>query len=482
MSTALPQVDAAGFARVYERHHQALYRYCRSILRHEQDAQDALQSAMMRAFVALQTERRELELRPWLFRIAHNESINILRRRSHAGLLDEAVDEVTTLEDRVHDRETLRLLRHDLADLPERQRNALVLRELNGLGHEEIAAVLGTTPAAVKQAIFEGRSALLRCREGRDAACAEIQQILSDGDGRILRSRPVRAHLRACAGCREFRGALVRRPRDLAALLPPLPGGTALALLRGLFDGPAATVTAGGLTTGLAAKAAIVVAIAGSGSAVALQARGDAPRRVAPHAPAVTRPARTTKVVSFHPAAPHAVSQPAATARPHRAATLPRRPKHHAATHARPVRPVHATKHAAVAPPDAKLQPAPGPKPIPPGQAKKHAAPAAKPVPPGKAKKQAAPGAKPIPPGQAKKQKAGIPPGQAKKQAGDSAPPPGHAKKPPAGETVPPGQAKKQAASPPVDAGPPPEAPPAAVPPAAVDAGPDHPGHGHGHG
>src|SRR4051812_5541118 len=79
MSTALPRVDAAGFARVYARHHQALYRYCRSIVRHDQDAQDALQSAMLRAFVALQTERRELELRPWLFRIAHNESISILR-------------------------------------------------------------------------------------------------------------------------------------------------------------------------------------------------------------------------------------------------------------------------------------------------------------------------------------------------------------------------------------------------------------------
>ena len=154
MSTALPRVDAAGFARVYERHHQALYRYCRSILRHEQDAQDALQSAMMRAFVALQSERRELEMRPWLFRIAHNESINILRRRNRSAELDETLGEVITLEDHLDDRETLRLLRRDLADLPERQRSALVLRELNGLGHEEIASVLGTTPTAVKQAIF----------------------------------------------------------------------------------------------------------------------------------------------------------------------------------------------------------------------------------------------------------------------------------------------------------------------------------------
>src|SRR4051794_23163580 len=78
------------FAAVYERHHQALYRYCRSILRHEQDAQDALQSTMARALSALQDERREIELRPWLFRIAHNEAISILRRRRVTAELDDA--------------------------------------------------------------------------------------------------------------------------------------------------------------------------------------------------------------------------------------------------------------------------------------------------------------------------------------------------------------------------------------------------------
>src|SRR5436189_2926598 len=81
--------DAAAFARVYERHHQALYRYCRSLLRHEEDAQDALQSTMANAFAALQQERRDFELRPWLFRIAHNEAISILRRRRDTAELEE---------------------------------------------------------------------------------------------------------------------------------------------------------------------------------------------------------------------------------------------------------------------------------------------------------------------------------------------------------------------------------------------------------
>src|SRR4051795_10879832 len=111
--------DATAFAAVYERHHQALYRYCRSILRNDHDAQDALQSTMTRAFAALQNEERDFELRPWLFRISHKEAISILRRRRETGEFDEQ-PALGELEDRVAEREELRLLAMDLADLPER--------------------------------------------------------------------------------------------------------------------------------------------------------------------------------------------------------------------------------------------------------------------------------------------------------------------------------------------------------------------------
>src|SRR5579862_3937832 len=70
------------FAALYERYHQPLYRYCRSILRNDSEAQDALQSTFMHALTALQRHQREAPVRPWLFRIAHNESISLLRRRA----------------------------------------------------------------------------------------------------------------------------------------------------------------------------------------------------------------------------------------------------------------------------------------------------------------------------------------------------------------------------------------------------------------
>ena len=97
---------------------------------------------MAKAFAALQTEKRDIDLKPWLFRIAHNEAISILRRRRETAELAD-VPELSPMEDRVLEREELRALQLDLADLPDRQRAALVLRELNGLSHAEIAARAG---------------------------------------------------------------------------------------------------------------------------------------------------------------------------------------------------------------------------------------------------------------------------------------------------------------------------------------------------
>src|SRR6201995_4092672 len=85
----LAQLVAAGCGRavagLYDRYHQPLYRYCRSMLRNDQDAQDALQSTFAAALAALQESKRNAPFRPWLFRIAHNEAITVIRRRRDAG-------------------------------------------------------------------------------------------------------------------------------------------------------------------------------------------------------------------------------------------------------------------------------------------------------------------------------------------------------------------------------------------------------------
>src|SRR5688572_12663795 len=81
--------SSAAFSTVYRRHHQAIYRYCLSIVGNEHDARDALQDTMASALRAIQGEEREISLRPWLFRIAHNEAISVLRRKRRETPVDE---------------------------------------------------------------------------------------------------------------------------------------------------------------------------------------------------------------------------------------------------------------------------------------------------------------------------------------------------------------------------------------------------------
>ncbi|MGI8412643.1 MAG: sigma-70 family RNA polymerase sigma factor [Solirubrobacteraceae bacterium] len=243
------------FASLYERYHQPLYRYCRSMLRNDADAQDALQSTLAGAFAALKRGQRDAPLRPWLYRIAHNESVSLLRRRRPEYELSEASEcSTVSVEERAEARARLALLVADLRELPERQRGALVMRELSGLSHEEIALALGTSVGAAKQTIFEARRSLSEFVEGRAMVCEEVRRAISDGDGRALRGRRVRAHLRDCSGCAAFAAAIPARGADLRAIAPPLPAVVAAGLLTRVLGGGSGHGAGG--ASGLAAGAA----------------------------------------------------------------------------------------------------------------------------------------------------------------------------------------------------------------------------------
>jgi RNA polymerase sigma factor (sigma-70 family) len=248
----LARLAAAGheraFAVVYERHHQALYRYCRSILRNDADAQDALQSTFTAAFAALTRGGPNAPIRPWLFRIAHNEAVSVLRRRRATVELSDAADyQTTSVEDQVAERGRLDLLLRDLRELHDRQRSALVMRELSGLSHEEIALVLDTSVGAAKQAIYEARRSLFEFAEGRAMSCDEIRQTISDADRRLLRSRRVRAHLHECSACAAFAAAISTRQRELRAMVPALPAAAAAGLLGRVAGAGSAHGTGSGL-------------------------------------------------------------------------------------------------------------------------------------------------------------------------------------------------------------------------------------------
>lgn len=266
--------DRRAFAAIYKRYHQELYRYCTAILGgNSHDAQDALQNTMVKVMRALPGEQRHIQLKPWLYRIAHNEAVELLRvRRADEPIGVELVAPGSEPPQAAEHRERLRRLLVDLEDLPERQRGALLMRELGGLNFKQIGAALQTSPAVARQAVYEARLSLRRIGEGREMSCEAAMRALSGGDGRIARRREVRAHLRSCPDCRRFRDAIAERRRDLAALAP-LPASVSAGLLHGILGGGSGSAGAGGaiggagvgagktLATSAVLKSAVTIAV-----------------------------------------------------------------------------------------------------------------------------------------------------------------------------------------------------------------------------
>jgi RNA polymerase sigma factor (sigma-70 family) len=251
LATLAARGSEGAFAVLYRRHHQAIFRYARAIVGNEHDAGDVLQETMVKAMRALQGETRELAVRPWLYRIAHNEAIDLLRRRRQSGAV-EALEDVMTTEDDVEMRERLRRLMDDLRRLTVRQRSALVMRELSGLSYPDIAGALETTPADAKQAVYEARLALNELQRAGELSCTEVRARISEHDRRRLRGRTVRAHLDTCESCRGFAAGIGARRKEFAAVAP-LPAPAAVAILEGIIGGGGsggAAIAAGGTAIG----------------------------------------------------------------------------------------------------------------------------------------------------------------------------------------------------------------------------------------
>jgi len=149
----------AAFEEIVRRYGRPLGRYAASIVGGR--SEDVLQDAFAKALPALQRDGAEIDLRPWLFRIVRNTALNDLRDSPPSPELPaEAPAGGRDPAEELEQRERLADLMRRLRELPEPQRAAIVMRELEGLGHEEIAAALGLSGGGARQAIYRARQAL----------------------------------------------------------------------------------------------------------------------------------------------------------------------------------------------------------------------------------------------------------------------------------------------------------------------------------
>ena len=224
--TALRRGDESAFEAIYDRHHIALLGFCRHMLGSHEEAEDALQRVFVSAHRHLAAGSAHVNLRPWLYTIARNRCLSMLRARRETLALDDVREPSTdglALADEVELGEDLKDLLGDMARLPDDQRAALVLAELGDLTQREIAATLDVQPDKVKALIFQAREALAGWREARAVSCHAICEQLSTLKGSALRRAPIRRHLALCPSCAAFEAEVKHQRAALALLLPVVP-------------------------------------------------------------------------------------------------------------------------------------------------------------------------------------------------------------------------------------------------------------------
>ncbi len=330
----------AAFEMLVSRYQSRLLAFCRHMLGSREDAEDVLQEVFAAAFNAILGDDRPINVRPWLYRIARNRSLNHLRRVQPIGVdsMDVHLSEggVTTA-DKVHKREDFRLLVADVQDLPETQKTALLLREIDALSYEQIAEAMETTIPSVKSLLVRARVSLAEAAEARTLTCEQVREELGEiAEGLRRSTAPGRRHVRGCERCQGFKSQLRSTNRALAAVFPVAPlllfkkalltqfGMTASAGAGGAAGAAAATVAATGGTSAISAgvstiatKTAATLAAAAIVTAGAVEVKHVQTKSAAPAVPIATTaptPTPTAPPARIAPEVVAAAQQPSAPA------------------------------------------------------------------------------------------------------------------------------------------------------------------------
>lgn len=270
------QGNEDAFRVIHDRYRQRLAAYARQMLGGSAtDADDAMQDVFLRAYAALSADDRPVTLRAWLYRVAHNRCIDHIRRPASQPTL-ELSESVRPLAATTGDpilaaerREDLRRLVIDVRALPEQQRSALLMREMEGLSYQELAGALDVTIPAVKSLLVRARMGLVESQQARDTPCQAIREDIAGAHDRGVRaSGRARRHIRECPGCAGYRTTLKGISGNLGALSPSTGPWGWLAKLIGLgaggsgAAGGAAAAGAGGAAGAAGATGTVVAGAA----------------------------------------------------------------------------------------------------------------------------------------------------------------------------------------------------------------------------
>jgi RNA polymerase sigma factor (sigma-70 family) len=297
--------DEEAFEAIFERHHSGLLSLSRYLLGSPEEAEDAVQHTFAAAYRQLVEREPPEHLRAWLYTTARNRCLDVLRtRREVPAVLSPA--STAGLSDEVERRSELRDLVDDIGRLPEDQRAALVMSEIDELQHAEVAEVLGCPRDKVRALVFQARSSLSGWREARALPCRDVRQELAVARGGALRQGHLRRHLKLCPECAAFRADVDRQRHGLALVLPVVATlgfkeRVLEAALGAVGAGAGGSVAGGGAAAGgglaaslgpIAMKVGVAALVLGGGVATFAGSMGGGPGERAPSgAPALERSA-----------------------------------------------------------------------------------------------------------------------------------------------------------------------------------------------
>jgi len=154
--------DLDAFEELVRAHQTQIYNLTYRVTGNHEDASDAAQDAFVRAFQALSRFRQEAAFSTWLYRIATNAALDLVRRRPAVPPVELPVDHPAPNdpEVEVHRREVSRRVHAAVGQLPVEYRTVVILRDLQGLAYDEIAKILDIPVGTVRSRLSRGRDAL----------------------------------------------------------------------------------------------------------------------------------------------------------------------------------------------------------------------------------------------------------------------------------------------------------------------------------
>ncbi len=238
--------DAKAMELILTRHEQRVYRFGLRMCGNEDDARDVLQETLLAAFKNLGTFRGDSQISTWLYQVARSFCIKQRRRREGEPARHEAIEtsEVKHLatdaaepDTRTHAKQVGQVIQAAMNTLQEDYREALVLRDVEGLSAEEAAGVVGIEVGALKSRLHRARiqlklslSAVLQ-EETTDLGCPELQQELSAYAASEIDQAAcarIEAHLEKCPHCTAACESLKRT----VSMCRAIPGGEVPAPVR----------------------------------------------------------------------------------------------------------------------------------------------------------------------------------------------------------------------------------------------------------